>query len=296
MLKSDGIEKASLLIKKNRIEFMKNSLDNFRFMKMEMSSYLLSPGYIMLDLSLHLSLHFQEFKQYFIEKYLKKGCTTLLTVVDVHYESEVATKLKKRRQLMINSPIDYYIGVKIPLKSLTPSMLRKCRQQNISIVFVEVNNYDMLKTKSWGWIRDVMFSNPITLIPYLSEEIQSVDKKQKLMNIWRKLMKENRLSSISTTLDEQKPLTKEVLMTLGIYPEKGDIRIGGQVNYNLYNLDRLRYYTDGRPIIHSDESPVFTVHQGRLINVNGEISFNPGIGVECFIPISGRFIPQSLSF
>jgi hypothetical protein len=297
LLKSDGIEKTSLLINKNRIEFMRHSMKNIRFMRMDMSSYLLTPGYVMLDFSLHSSLHFQEFKKYIIQQYLKKGCTSLLSVVDVHYEQELATKLKQRRHLLINSPIDYYIGVKLPLKSLSPSILRKCRQQNISVVFVEVDQDDKLSAKSWGWIRDAMFSNPITLIPYLLNGINSVNKKQKFLQVWEQFMKEHRLSSISTTLEEKMPLSKDVLMRLGIYPEKGDIRVGGQVNYNLYNLDDLRYHTDGTPIINYDEhSPTFTAHQGRLINVNREISFKPGTGEECFIPISGRFIPQSASF
>jgi hypothetical protein len=141
-----------------------------------------------------------------------------------------------------------------------------------------------------------MFSNSITLIPYPIDGINSVNKKKKTLQLWEQIMKDNRLSSISTYLEEKVPLKKDVLMRLGIFPEKGDIRVGGQVNYNLYKLDAIRYHTDGTPMIHfEDHLPTFTAHQGRLINVNGEISFIPGIGEECFIPISGRFIPQSAS-
>ena len=31
------------------------------------------------------------------------------------------------------------------------------------------------------------------------------------------------------------------------------------------------------------------------VDDNGEITFNPGIGEECFIPISGRFISHQIS-
>jgi hypothetical protein len=116
LLKADGIKQTSLLINNNRIEFMRHSMENIRFMKMDMSSYLLNPGYVMLDFSLQLKLHFQDFKENMIQQYLKKGCTSLLTVVNVQYEQELTSKVKQRRQLMINSPIDYYIGVKLPLK------------------------------------------------------------------------------------------------------------------------------------------------------------------------------------
>lgn len=294
LLKADSVEKTSLLINQDRIEFMRPSMKNFRFMRMDMSTYLLTPGYVMLDFSLHTLLHFQEFKQYMIQHYLKKGCTSLLTVVDVQGERDLATKLKEKRHQMINTPIDYYIGIKLPLHSLTPAILRKCKQQNVSVVFIEADKEDTFKAISWGWIRDAMFSNPITLILYPPKDSH---KNQKILHLWEKIMKENRLSSISTPLEEKAPLSKNVLMRLGIYPVKGDIRVGGQVNYNLYNLDDLRYHTNGMPKIQYDEQvPTFTAHQGKLINVKGDITFNPGVGEESFISISGRFIPQSASF
>ncbi|MBM7604413.1 hypothetical protein JOC75_002416 [Metabacillus crassostreae] len=295
LLKSNGTTKTSLLIKENKIEFMKSSLNNYRFIRMDMSSYLLTPGYVMLDFSLQSLLHFQEFKQHMIEKYVKKGCTTLLTVTSLEKEQDLLPKLKQRRQLMINSPIDYYIGVKIPFKLLKPSLLRKLRQHNISVVFVELSEDDCLDGKSWGWIRDAMFSNPITLIPSIEEGLYKSNVNQKILKNWVKHMKENRISSLTYQLTEGETLTRDELMTIGIYPEKGDIRIGGQVNYNLYNLDDIKYHTDGQPIMNSSILPMFTIHQGKLININGEITFNPGIGEECFIPISGRFISHQIS-
>lgn len=296
LLKTDGMEKKSLLINKNRIEFMRHSMDNIRFMRMDMSSYLLTPGYVMLDFSLHSLFHFQEFKNHVIDQYLRKGCTALLTVVNVEYEQELKTKLKQRRHLMINSPIDYYIGVKISFKNLTPSFIRKCKQFKVSLIFVDIENTENISSKSWGWIRDAMFSAPITLIPFLNQE-KSLSKKQKMLYEWNMVMKEHRLASVSAFLKEGVPLSKDILMRLGIYPEKGDIRVGGQVNYNLYRLNEIKYHPNGKPLInHHELQPIFTVHQGRLINVNGEVSFNPGIGEECFIQISGRFIPQTASF
>ncbi|WP_052738047.1 hypothetical protein [Bacillus sp. SA1-12] len=297
IVKANGLEKTSLLINKNKIEFMRKKMDNIRFMRMDMSTYLLTPGYVMLDFSLHSLLHFQQFKQYMIHQYMKKGCTSLLTIEDIQFEHELGSNLKQKRQLMINSPIDYYIGIKIPFNLLSPSIIRKCKQQQIAVVFVEIDETDELSTKSWGWIRDAMFSNPITLIPFLKKNKEFVHKKSKQLFDWERIMKEHRLSSIITPLEEGVPISKDVLMRLGIYPEKGDIRVGGQVNYNLYNLSEIRYHTDGKPAINALElHPAITAHQGRLINVNGETSFIPGIGVECFIPISGRFIPLSVSF
>ncbi len=296
MLKNDRFEQASLLVNQNKIEFIRHSMDNIKFMRMDLSSYLITPGYVMLDFSLHSLLPFQEYKQRMIQ-YLKKGCTSLLTVVDVKYERELVSIVKQRRHLMINSPIDYYIGIKLSLKSLTQSVLRICKQQQISIVFVEVNKDDRLDLKSWGWIRDAMFSNPITLIPYTTDESLTPVKKQRLLQKWNRIVREHRISSLHEFLEEGTSLTKDILMRLGIYPVKGDIRVGSKLNYNLYKLDELTYRIDGKPNIQYNEvSPTFTSHNGKLININGDISFLPGNGEECFISISGRFIPQSVSF
>ncbi|PMC39410.1 hypothetical protein CJ195_05660 [Bacillus sp. UMB0899] len=296
ILKNDRIEQATLLVNQNKIEFMRQSMDNIKFMRMDLSSYLITPGYVMLDFSLHSLLPFQDFKQKIIE-FLKKGCTSLLTVVDVKYEKELVSMVKQRRHLMINSPIDYYMAIKLPLKSLNQSMLRKCKQQQISIVFVEINKDDRLDLISWGWIRDAMFSNPITLIPYMTDESLSPLKKQRTLQNWNRVVKEHRISSLHEYLEEGTPLTKDILMRLGIYPVKGDIRVGSNLNYNLYKLNELKYNIDGKPMIKQNEIlPTFTSHNGRLINVNGNISFLPGKGEECFISISGRFIPQSASF
>ncbi|WP_226526652.1 hypothetical protein [Metabacillus niabensis] len=296
ILKSDRIEQTTLLVNQNKIEFMRQSMDNIKFMRMDLSSYLITPGYVMLDFSLHSLLPFQDFKQQFI-RYLKKGCTSLLTVVDIKYEKELVSHVRKRRHLMINSPIDYYMAIKLSLKSLNQSVLRKCKQQQVSIVFVEINKDDRLDLTSWGWIRDAMFSNPITLIPYTSDESLSPIKKNRLLQEWNRIVREHRISSVYEFLEEGTPLSKEILMKLGIYPVKGDIRVGNKLNYNLYKLEELKYHIDGKPIIQDDEiSPTFTSHNGKLININGDILFLPGKGEECFISISSRFIPQSASF
>ncbi|MCM3440788.1 hypothetical protein AB3Z07_16550 [Metabacillus halosaccharovorans] len=296
ILKSDRIEQTTLLVNQNKIEFMRQSMDNIKFMRMDLSSYLITPGYVMLDFSLHSLLPFQDFKQQII-RYLKKGCTSLLTVVDIKYEKELVSNVKKRRHLMINSPIDYYMAIKLSLKSLNQSVLRKCKQQQVSIVFVEINKDDRLDLTSWGWIRDAMFSNPITLIPFTSDETLSPFKKNRLLQEWNRIVREHRISSVYEFLEEGTPLSKEILMKLGIYPVKGDIRVGNKLNYNLYKLEELKYHIDGKPIIqHNEISPTFTSHNGKLININGDILFLPGKGEECFISISGRFIPQTASF
>ncbi|MED4532178.1 hypothetical protein ABET51_07105 [Metabacillus fastidiosus] len=291
MLTNNGVEQTSLLIKNNQVEFIRPALDNFKYMKMNMSRYLLTPGYVMPDFSLNSSLHFTQFKEIMIHKLMKKGCTAVLTVVSIQYEKELDSAVKNQRQLMINSPIDFYIGVKINLEKLTPSFIRSCKKLRIPVIFIEFNNEYELERKPWGWIRDAMFSSPITLIPYPAGD------HLKLLNKWKIITKKHKMSSLNECPKEHAPLEKEMLMTIGIYPEKGEIRAGSEVDYNMYDLSELSLQVDEKTFLHYDShNPVFTVHKGRLINVNSRIIFKPGYGEECFITIPSRFIIQHTSF
>ncbi|MFC0271614.1 hypothetical protein ACFFIX_09110 [Metabacillus herbersteinensis] len=293
VLKQSGFEKTSLLIKENRIEFIQPSMERFKFMKMDMSSYLLSPGFVMIDFSLNSSFNFSTFKGYMIEKLMSKGCTTVITVVPVDDEKELSSKLKKRRQLMINSSIDYYLGVRIPLKALTPSLIRACKRQKISLIFVEYDNELELSTLAWGWIRDAMFSTPVTLAPIWSGRDASLYRKGKQNVIWKKIMNSNKISAILDTLKEHQPIQKEKLMKIGIYPEKGEIRIGGQVDYNVYDYQQICSKVEQKPFVDYDNHiPMITVHKGELIKVQSTFHFKPGFGHECLVPISGRFISE----
>ncbi|UOK56852.1 hypothetical protein MGI18_19085 [Bacillus sp. OVS6] len=126
ILKNGEIVKTSILIRNNKIDYMSSSLQKMTCMKMNAADYLLTSGHVMLDFSIGGS--FSEIKRIFTEKLIAKGCTTVIAIAETEYERDLPEAIRKKKQMMINSPIDYCIGVKVPLKRLTPSLLISCKK------------------------------------------------------------------------------------------------------------------------------------------------------------------------
>lgn len=92
-------------------------------------------------------------------------------------------------------------------------------------------------------------------------------------------------------LQERMPLSLDVLKKIGIYPQQGDLRIGGEVDYNLYKKESVSRLVAETPIVDYDNHvPVVTVHKGRLLKVENQIHFYPGFGMERVIRAPGMFV------
>ena len=65
---------------------------------------------------------------------------------------------------LISSPIDFIIGVRIPVRLITPSFIRKCKREKVPAIFVELEDLDELEDIPWGWVRDALF--PLQLSVY----------------------------------------------------------------------------------------------------------------------------------
>jgi hypothetical protein len=126
----------------------------------------MTPGHVMVVDDLP-RMAFHHFKTYIIKNYLQKGCTTLLSVFSINRERELVEKLKEARSFLLNSPIDYYFAVRIPLKNLTPSFVRMCKRYKIPAVFLEIDEESTLHSVPWGWIKESLYQFPVTFLPCL---------------------------------------------------------------------------------------------------------------------------------
>ncbi|MBD1381694.1 hypothetical protein [Metabacillus arenae] len=293
LCKNDTLKTCSLLIEKNRIQFIDHHLEKLKFMRMLANEYVMTPGFIMMDTLPEDIKTFPQVKSYLSENYLIRGCTSLISVIPIQYEGDIQKKVKERRQILINSPIDFYIALEISAKNLTPSLLRLCKKLKISMVIVNFFNENEIRRVPWGWIRDALFMNPVTLIPKISKAEMSFFQYHKVKFLWRDMVKEHKLTALQDCPQNNRPLQKNELMTIGIYPDKGDLRIGGQVDYNLYKLEDVGYSVEENIILdYHIHKPTFTVHKGRLQKAE-KIHYYTGFGEECVIPITKRFLPQS---
>ncbi|MFD1738540.1 hypothetical protein ACFSCX_18620 [Bacillus salitolerans] len=284
--KERDIVQCSFTIKNNKIDYIARQMNRVDFFKMDVSEYLLTPGHVMLDFQIEELNNFLTLKNYMKEKLISKGCTTVLFTITIDYEAQLLSKLKKAKHRMINSPIDYSIGIKIPIRALTPSLIRQCKRYKIPVIFVSLSEQDLGRV-AWGWIRDALYPYYPCIVPIWREDFTK-NKFKKVTEFWQELCLQEQIPTIPFVPSTGEPLPRNVLCRIGIYPLKGDIRIGGDVDYNLYpkkdvgfdNLGEVKYDMD---------KPIITVHKGRTIKVGDHFYINPGFGEQVVIKVPGYF-------
>ncbi|WP_456278555.1 hypothetical protein [Bacillus sp. AK128] len=283
--KEREIIQCSFTVKENKIEYIRPHMDNVKLLKMDASPYLLTPGHIMLDFTVETLTTFASQKDY-MKELIRKGCTTLLVSVTVNYEADLKKAIKRISHLMINSPIDYCIGVKIPIRALTPSFVRQCKRLKIPVIFVELAEVDMYNV-AWGWIRDALYPYYLSIVP-IWKDVSSKGKFKKLTENWTALMSEERIPTVPECPQAGEPLPLNVIRKIGISPLKGEIRIGGDLDYNLYGLKSREFANQGE-VNYDMSKPLITVHKGRVIRVVDQFSINPGYGQRVTIKVPGYY-------
>ncbi|MEH7380778.1 hypothetical protein V7138_09890 [Bacillus sp. JJ1533] len=291
VLKNNKVVTCSILIKNQRVDYMKENLKRLSYMKTNLSQYLLTPGHVMMNYSFAQEQSFQSFKKEMTENYLRKGCTTLLVVSDVKNEKEIPNRLKNTRHFLLNSPVDYYLGIRVPLESLTPSFLVACRRQKIPVIIVTIKKLDDVYKVPWGWIRESYHSYHIPIIPEWKMKEKTVFTSSRKEMIWKEITEENRIPTIPVCPSTDEPLSIDILKKIGIYPDKGDIRVGGELDYNLYEHDSISYSVDEKPTLDYHKLiPTITMHKGNFTKVDAKVYFRSGFGNECKVKKPGFFV------
>jgi hypothetical protein len=289
ILKETNLVTTSLVIKENQIAFMGNNVKRYQFMKMNAAPYLMTPTYVLFDSLYSVENSFQEKKDYFLKKFMLKGCTTLLTFVDIRYESELSTKLKKMKLELLSSAIDYVIGVKVPLSLITSSFIRSCKREKVPAIFIDLKETDKLSSVPWGWIREAMFPYNSPLIPFVSG-VEPRDKKR-ILNDWSIVLENQKIPHFEEPLIEGAPLSVPDLSKIGLIPLKSSIRQGGEISYNLYIKNRELMNIDVHNLFHyHNDRLLVTVHKGVVIRSgNSDIYYRSGFGEHVIIKTPSFF-------
>lgn len=290
ILKDSELITTSLLIKQNKIAYISNHFKKYSFTRMNAEPYIMTPTFVLFDSLMGFkNFSFEQKKNYFLQNFIMQGCTTLLTYVDIKYESELSSKIKATKLELLNSPIDYLIGIKVPLNLLSPSFIRQCKKEKIPAIFIELQEMDDLSSVPWGWIREAMFPFNPPLIPSLSE-INDRNKK-KLLQDWKDILKIQKIKHFEAPLIEREPLKLGVLSNLGIFPLKSSIMQGGEVSYNLYLKNREIKNIDVASLFHYHKDKLLvTVHKGVVIRATEEnILFRSGFGEHVSVKMPSFF-------
>lgn len=277
ILKETKLTKASLLIEGDHIAAKKEHVHHNKFIKMNAESYIMTPSYVILDTRIPLNASFQEFRKYMVENFLLKGCTTFLTYSSITYESELTEKIKETKTALISSPIDFLISVKIPLRLLTPSFIRKCKKERIPAIFIDVVDLEELNNIPWGWIREALFPYNCPLVPIISNQLKK--DARRALSKWKDIMENEKIPAIIEEMKEDQPLTLPVLNKIGLYPQKASLLHGAEVSYNLYDKARENMNVDEVELFHYHSNRLLvTVNKGKVVRAGEEVLFKPGYG------------------
>lgn len=277
ILKGKQLTNTSLLIDNGFISAIKPNFNRYTYLRMNTESFIMTPTPILLKRTFPLDKPFSDLKNIFIEEFILKGCTAFLTTTHIHHEQELIKELKRLKTKLLNSPIDYIIGVTTSVQNLTPNFLRLCKREKIPAIFVQIDHEDKLYDLPWGWLREAMFPYNSPLIPLFRGKNERENKLSKLL--WTKLMEIEKLPFIADELPEAMPLSYSVLAKIGIYPFKGNIQQGHELSYNLYEREDENRNIEEIELFHYHKSKlVVTVHKGDVIRANEYIMFRPGFG------------------
>jgi hypothetical protein len=276
----------SMLVKNNKIESINSNYKRYTFPRMNISPFLMSPVHVMADLELPDFLDFNHFKAYFTTEFIKSGCTTLITSFSIDYLSQFAGSINKRRTSLLSSPIDYCLVLKCKAALLSPDLIQLLKKNQIPAVFVELSKVEDLEKLAWGWIKQSLYGYPVVFCPFVSTEI---DKKErtKLLKVWQKILRNEGIPHIESPISSKKPLPLQFLKKIGIYPLKGNFKVGGEISYNLYKSPASEIVDDCQSFLYDNHMLILTVNKGKVLMSNGNCFFQPGIGKEVIIKTPG---------
>lgn len=277
ILKEKKLSTSSLLIEGEHIIAKKKHIHHNKLIKMNAESYIMTPSYVLLDTRIPLNAAFQEFRAYMVEKFLLKGCTTLFTYSTITYESELTEKIRETKTALISSPVDFLISVKIPLRLLTPSFIRKCKKERVPAIFIDVEDLEELNNMPWGWIKEALFPYNCPLVPLISNHLKK--DARRALSKWKDIMENQKIPAILQEIKENQPLSISVLNKIGLYPQKASLLHGAEVSYNLFHKAEEIINVDEEELFHyHSDRLLVTVHKGKVVRAGEEVLFKPGFG------------------
>lgn len=267
----------NLLVKENRIAYISDRSLRMNKTRVNLKGLKLLPSYVMADFSLYVKAEEGSIRES-TEQLIRLGCTTVLTVFPMYYERDFEERLCMFRENLAESPIDYVIGLSIPIQKLTPTIIRLCQREKLSFILIEIEHPNDYKKIIWEWIRDANFPYQVQLIPSWDKSNFDGKKKKQVIQHFYSLIEDKELDFIHKEIPEKTAIDLNFLKKLGVYPQKGDLINGSELDYLLY-LDNS-----------SQKSlPSVVVKDGSIINACGKTFCENSQGKELIIKRPGIF-------
>ncbi|WP_053366953.1 hypothetical protein [Bacillus sp. FJAT-27245] len=275
ILREAGRVRQSILTDGEKVSSVRGDLPAYSYMKMNVDAFLMTPTYSVLEGGL-TDIPPAGAKAHIEEKYLKNGCTTILTYVKAEYEREVGEKLAGVAGNLSGIPADYAIGIKIPIGLLCPSVLRECKRRKLPAVFVEFTTPDLFGKIPWGWIREALFPYNCPLIPMVP--LREEGQKKMLLAKWKKVMEAERIPSLDDELEECVPIGSQALNEMGLFPWRSSLMHNAELSYNLYWDEGLDGADEKSLFLYHSDKLAMTVQRGKIIRFGNRTDFAEGNG------------------
>lgn len=277
-IENNHLKRISFLVEDSQISYVNQQMKRLKYLRINTDGFYLKSGFIMNDFSLGQETNFFRFKER-IKRLINKGCTTVVTYSEITSERQFAECLRKTRHNMINSSIDYVIGIKVQSKIVSPSLIRKCHREKIAIILIEFDSFEQLENIIWQRVKEVMLTYQPVIVPMIKESESSIE------NQWKKLAISQKIPTYIPFPSSHKNFDKNLCKLIGLYPKKGELLVGSDVDYILYKEDQ-----------HSSElQPSIVVLRGKVLKVDNQVHYHPGYGREVKIKVPGHFIPIEIA-
>ncbi|WP_409270470.1 hypothetical protein V1499_13760 [Neobacillus sp. SCS-31] len=275
ILREAGRLRQSILTDGRKVSSVRRDLPAYSYMKMNVEAFLMTPAYTVLDGGLS-DIPTGEVQANIEERYLKNGCTTILTYAKADYERQVGEKLAVVSENLSGIPADYAIGIKIPIGLLCPSVLRECKRRKLPAVFVEFTSAGHLEQIPWSWIREALFPYNCPLIPVIP--LREEGQKKMLLAKWKKIMVTERIPSLHDELEECVPIGSQALNQMGIFPWRSSLMHNAELSYNLYWNHGMDGADEKSLFLYLGDKLAMTVQRGKIIRIGDRTDFSEGSG------------------
>lgn len=282
-----GITIRSFLVQENKISHLGSSLKQYKGMRMNVSTYFMTPGRVIADFNLVTCGNLADYKNKLL-KLIVKGCTTVLVPCYIPYEKDFGKKIRAARHSMINSSLDFVLGLHMPAEKITPSTIRLCKRYKLPFIVADIDEHTNIYSIPWGWIKDAQFQYQIPIYP-----LWKIEDKRTLniqMDIWEWVTVTNNLPTHLHFPSDSTPISSVIRKQIGLYPKKGELLIGNDLDYNLfmYPLEEPKV-EETNNLDYDKRDPLITVHKGRVLKAGREVKFFPGFGKELYVKLPGLF-------
>lgn len=275
----EAVQETNLVIRKNSIYSMYTPVSKIKGFRNNIDHYIMTPTTACFCDPAKLLVDPISYSK----EIIKRGSDTLLVPFEISFEYEAEKKYQELVNQLKSTPLDYCIVIVLPLRLLNTNLIRFCKNKKIPAILVKVEESYELTSIPWGWIKESLFPYNSVLIPFISE----VDRQDEILKVWQHVLQQEGISHNSHPIHVEAPITYDLMKKIGLYPRKGVLRIGGEINYNLYPKEDWNHsIQNGIPTY---DKIVYTIIKNKVVRAGKWMDLSICEGQRLTIQVPGFF-------